>query len=278
MNAAPMARARLGGLVAELWPCTPYEVRDAGGPGVIGFAFEAQGGADAIASDRVRPFHRGANTLAWIPPGCPAYSTSRTGGEYLVLRGFDADAVGHPDAPGRTVNDAVDAAAVVAARALRRWLLWARTRPEDGAASLDMAGPVDVLRASLLFRFQLGPGRAAGWLTPARLNAVDRLIDVRMAQRIDTASLAAALGLSTGFLVLAFRGALGITPHRYLMERRLACARAELASTSTPISAVAAECGFADQAHLSRHMRMVLGMTPAAYRRSFQAWRPALRW
>lgn len=79
-----------GGLVAELWPRAPYEARDGGGPGVVGFAFEAQEGEDAIASDRVRPFRRGANTLAWIPPGCPAFSTSRTGGEYLVLRGLAA--------------------------------------------------------------------------------------------------------------------------------------------------------------------------------------------
>ena len=271
MNAAPIARMRLSGLVAELWPRTPYEVRDAGGPGVIGFAFEAQSGEDAIASDRARPFRRGASTLAWIPPGCPAYSTSRTGGEYLVLRGFDANAVAHPDAPERTVNDAVDPTAVVAARALRRWLLWARTRPEDAAASLAAAETVEVLRAALLRRYQGGPGRAAGWLTPARLTAVDRLITERMAQRIDVAALAAELGLSTGFLVLAFHGGLGITPHRYLMERRLAHARAELASTSTPIAAVAADCGFADQAHLTRHMRMVLSTIPAEYRRSFQA-------
>ncbi len=92
-----------------------------------------------------------------------------------------------------------------------------------------------------------------------------------MAQRIDSAALAAELGLWTGFLVLAFHGALGITPHRYLMERRLARARAELASTLKPISAVAADCGFADQAHLTRHMRMVLSTTPAEYRHSFQA-------
>ena len=267
MNAAPLARTGLGGLVAELWPRASYEIRDAGGPGVIGFALEAQSGEDAIASDRAQPFRRRANTLAWIPPGCPAYSASRTGGEYLVLRGFDANAVAHPDAPERAINDAVDPTAVVAARGLRRWLLWARARPENAAASLAAAGAVEVLRAALLCRFQGGPGRAAGWLTPARLAAVDRVIAERMAQRIGVAALAAELGLSSGFLVLAFHGALGVTPHRYLMERRLARARAELASTSKPISAIAADCGFADQAHLTRHMRKVLSTTPAEYRK-----------
>lgn len=96
---------------------------------------------------------------------------------------------------------------------------------------------------------------------------IDRLIAARMGERIETVNLAAKLGLSVGFLVLAFRDALGTTPHRYLMERRLSRVRVELTSTAKSIAEIAQECGFADQAHLTRHMRKVLGMTPAAYRR-----------
>lgn len=260
--AGPPARAAFGGgLAAELWPRAPYKARDAGGPGVIGFAYEAQAGEDAIASDRVRPFRRGANTLAWIPPGCGVFSASREGGEYLVLRGFAADALGHPDAAGRAVNDAVSPAAVRAAHALRRLLL-------GGGGDADAAAEaVDVLRAALLLRFGSGRNAAAGWLTAARLAAVERTVDGRLSERVGVADLAAALGLSAGFLTLAFRGALGATPHRWLLERRLARARAELTTSSKPLAAVAAECGFADQAHLTRHMRTALGVTPAAYRR-----------
>lgn len=254
------ARAVFGDLTVELWPCAPYEARNAGGPGVIGFAYEAQDGEDAIASDRVRPFRRGANTLAWIPPGCGVFSASRTGGEYLVLRGFEADAVGHPDATGRTVNDVVSPSAVRAAHALRRLLLGGR------AADPDAAEAIDVLRAALLRRMAEGRNPAAGWLTPARLATVERLVADRMEQRIGVADLAAALGLSAGFLTLAFHDALGTTPHRHLLEQRLARARVKLAATGKAIAVVAAECGFADQAHLTRHMREAFGVTPAAYR------------
>ena len=257
----PPAQAAFGGLTVELWPGAPYEARDAGGPGVIGFAYEAQDGEDAIASDRVRPFRRGANTLAWIPPGCGVFSASRTGGEYLVLRGFAADAVGHPDATGRTVNDAVSPSAVRAAYALRRLLLGGQAADPDAAAEA-----VDVFRAALLRRMAEGRNPAAGWLTPARLATVERLVAERMEQRIGVADLAAALGLSAGFLTLAFHGALGTTPHRHLLEQRLARARTKLATTGKPIAVVAAECGFADQAHLTRHMRAAFGVTPAVYR------------
>ncbi len=257
----PLASADLsGGFVAELWSRAPYESREAGVSGVIGFAFEEQEGEDAIASDHVRAFRRRANTVAWIPPGCPAYSASRVGGEYLVLRGFAAEAIGHPDAFGRTVSDVVEAAAVSAAQELRRGLLGTWSNVASSVA-------VDVLRAALLARFQGKMNRATGWLTPARMATIDKVVSERIGVRTDVADVAAELGLSVGFLVLAFRTALGTTPHRYIMERRLAYARMELTTPEKGIATIASEAGFADQAHLTRYMRAKLGMTPGAYRR-----------
>ena len=261
MNSLPLASAELGGgLVAELWSRAPYESREGGGSGVIGFAFEEQEGEDAIASDHVRAFRRRANTVAWIPPGCPAYSASRVGGEYLVLRGLAAESIGHPDALGRTVSDVVESAAVSAAQELRRGLLgtWSHVSP---------SAAVDVLRAALLARFQGKTSRATGWLTPARMATIEQAVSKRVGARTDVADVAAELELSVGFLVLAFRTALGTTPHQYMMERRLAYARMELTATEKGIATIASEAGFADQAHLTRYMRAKLGITPGAYRR-----------
>jgi AraC-like DNA-binding protein len=39
-------------------------------------------------------------------------------------------------------------------------------------------------------------------------------------------------------------------------------------STAKPLCDIAIECGLADQAHLSRLFRKVVGETPAAWRRS----------
>jgi AraC-like DNA-binding protein len=159
------------------------------------------------------------------------------------------------------VNDAVDPAAVKAARTLRRLLL---SRKEDREA---VAEAVDMLCAALLRRLGGWVDPATGWLTPTRLALVERFVVERMGERISVADIAAALGLSANFLTLAFKGALGMTPHRWLTEYRLACARVELAGTAKAVAVIAAECGFADQAHLTRHMRAALGVTPAAYRR-----------
>jgi len=54
---------------------------------VIGFAFEAQSGVDAIGSDATVS---AANQHGgWIPPGCFMFSRSPIGGEYRVLHGIE---------------------------------------------------------------------------------------------------------------------------------------------------------------------------------------------
>ena len=55
-----------------------------------------------------------------------------------------------------------------------------------------------------------------------------------------------------------------MTPHAYLVQRRLALARS-LLDAGRPIADAAAAAGFADQAHLTRAFRRSLGYTPAAY-------------
>jgi AraC family transcriptional regulator len=257
----PLASLAFEDIVVELWPRSTYEAHGTESLGVIGFAFDTQEGTDAIASDRTRPFRRRANTVSWVPPGCSVFSVSREGGEYLTLRNVAAAMIAHPQASERHLNGIVAPAAVEAAHALRRMVLSSSTGEPLSA--------VDLLVATLLHSFDRGPVQPSLWLTDARLGAVDRLIEARMHERIEVRDLAFELGLSVGYLVLAFRQSLGTTPHRYLMDRRLARARKLLASNE-PIAAVATACGFADQAHLTRSLSQACGVTPARFRRKLQ--------
>ena len=81
------------------------------------------------------------------------------------------------------------------------------------------------------------------------------------------AALAGEAGLSRFQLLRAFARELDMTPHAYLVQRRLAVARSLLDAGET-IADAAAAAGFADQAHLTRLFRRSLGFTPAAYARS----------
>ncbi len=71
-------------------------------------------------------------------------------------------------------------------------------------------------------------------------------------------------------LVRTFGRRFGISPHRYLVGRRVDLARRLLLAGLSPCD-VAAAAGFYDQAHLTRHFRRLLGTTPARYARSSPA-------
>jgi len=58
----------------------------------------------------------------------------------------------------------------------------------------------------------------------------------------------------------------GLTPHQYVMSRRVARARRLLEEGELPITAIAAETGFASQSHLTDLFRREVGVTPRAYR------------
>ncbi|SDO23979.1 transcriptional regulator, AraC family [Streptomyces sp. cf386] len=96
----------------------------------------------------------------------------------------------------------------------------------------------------------------------------DRLADELTAPP-SLAALAADLGLSRYQLLRAFRTTMGIPPYAWLSQHRVIRARGLLESGLRPAE-VAALVGFADQAHLTRWFRRVLGVTPAVYRNSVQ--------
>ncbi|TGA88713.1 AraC family transcriptional regulator [Streptomyces sp. MZ04] len=94
----------------------------------------------------------------------------------------------------------------------------------------------------------------------------DRLADELLAPP-SLAELAAPLGLSRYQLLRAFRTSTGMPPYAWLAQHRVTRARTLLDAGLRPAEA-AALVGFADQAHLTRWFRRVLGVTPAAYRNS----------
>ncbi|MCQ4260414.1 helix-turn-helix transcriptional regulator [Stutzerimonas stutzeri] len=72
-------------------------------------------------------------------------------------------------------------------------------------------------------------------------------------------------GVSPSSLIRAFKKHFGMTPHAYLINRRVQFARAEL-RRGQPIADVALAAGFADQAHLQRAFKQLLAATPGHYR------------
>lgn len=60
----------------------------------------------------------------------------------------------------------------------------------------------------------------------------------------------------------------GLTPAAFRLEARARCAFAMIAGSAVPLASIAAQTGFADQAHMSRAIRVLTGMPPGRWRRS----------
>ena len=80
--------------------------------------------------------------------------------------------------------------------------------------------------------------------------------------------LAAVARLSTSHFNVAFRNSVGESPHEYVVRRRVERAQGLMLSTDKSLSDIAAECGLADQPHLTRLFRRIVGESPAAWRRA----------
>lgn len=90
-------------------------------------------------------------------------------------------------------------------------------------------------------------------------------IDADPAAPLTLAALAAEVGTSRFQLLRAFARELGLTPHAYIVQQRLALARRLIHAGSALVEAAAA-AGFADQSHLTRAFARQFGVTPARYR------------
>lgn len=92
--------------------------------------------------------------------------------------------------------------------------------------------------------------------------------------RVAIGTLQAELGCSRRHLASRFAEAVGTTPKRYGQLVRFVGAAAQLRAGAAPAQ-VAASCGYADQAHLTRHVRRFGATTPALLRGAAPEVRPA---
>jgi AraC family transcriptional regulator len=105
-------------------------------------------------------------------------------------------------------------------------------------------------------------------LAPWQIRRVLSYIDANLDTPMRNKDLAAVVRLSEFHFNVAFRNSVGHPPHEYIIRRRVERAQGLMLSTNNPLSEIAAECGLADQPHLTRLFRRVVGESPAAWRRA----------
>ncbi len=125
------------------------------------------------------------------------------------------------------------------------------------------------LAAYLLRRYApIVPEKVPRKLSRSQSNRLLEYLSANLDQNLSLAELAAVAGMSASHLKALFKESVGVPVHRYVIERRVEAA-ANLLLTGKPPSEVAARIGFADQSHMTRTMRRVLGVTPGEISRLF---------
>jgi AraC-like DNA-binding protein len=114
-------------------------------------------------------------------------------------------------------------------------------------------------------------GYAKGGLTPRALEQVRDYIEQNLADSIRMEILADITGLSHSYFAHAFKRSTGLSPHCFLMQRRLEHAQKLLAETDMPLAQIAQASGFSDQSHFSRRFRQSMGLTPGSFRQSLRS-------
>jgi transcriptional regulator GlxA family with amidase domain len=107
-----------------------------------------------------------------------------------------------------------------------------------------------------------------GGLSPWQIRKVTTHIDANLDRPIKNEELAALVRLNASHFGRAFRNSFGEPPHEYVIRRRVERAQGLMLSTEASLSDIALDCGLADQSHLTRLFRRIVGESPRAWRRA----------
>jgi AraC family transcriptional regulator len=142
--------------------------------------------------------------------------------------------------------------------------------PDSAGQHLDRARRLLGIEAGSQTLSGPSPGRKpVGPILPAWLaTRVATHIEANLATALRTEKMADVAGLSYSHFSRAFRATFGITPHGYLIRRRIGAAQRLMLSTRNSLCQIAIDTGHNDQAHFCRLFRREVGETPGAWRRA----------
>ncbi len=134
------------------------------------------------------------------------------------------------------------------------------TDPQGGHSEIEAQEQMLVLLARLI---ETGSAQRRCGAAPL-IGRARKRIDDDPAAPLSLDELAAIEGLGRYQLIRGFAKTTGLTPHAYLVQRRLQRARRLIAGGAT-LAAAAFQSGFADQSHLNRHFVRAYGLSPGRY-------------
>ena len=145
--------------------------------------------------------------------------------------------------------------------------MWAEAGGDPSTAALACDATLTALVSALLVRAGRPPKplvRTNPLVGPRLTRVIDYVHD-NLDAGIRLADLAAVARLSEFHFARLFERSVGLAPHQYVIAQRVERAKTLIAEGRLTLAMIAAEVGFADQAHLTRHFKALVGCTPGRF-------------
>jgi len=123
---------------------------------------------------------------------------------------------------------------------------------------------IGLVRCGSDFAVTVARGGLAAW----QLRRTVELIESDLTATPSLATLASHVGLSPTHFCTAFKQSTGLPPHRYLLNRRIARAKALMAESKCSLTEIALESGFSSSSQFATAFRRIESRTPSDFRRS----------
>ena len=139
---------------------------------------------------------------------------------------------------------------------------------DRGAAKASIARACTLLQVEILSQARLGESEASGVrLAGWQVERLKAFIESNLDQPIRISELSQIAKRSPSHFCHAFKRTFGQTPHAYVTSRRVDRAGELMLKSDALLTEIAYNCGFTDQAHLSKLFRQRTGQAPSVWRR-----------
>ncbi|WP_191489989.1 AraC family transcriptional regulator [Pseudomonas sp. FEN] len=120
---------------------------------------------------------------------------------------------------------------------------------------------------SQLFERSGAPIVAIASAERSAIKLIKKNLEDKFAQNIPLEELAQLVGMDPLYLIRVFKKAVGVSPHSYQIQKRVAQVQ-NLLRSGASLAEASFSCGFFDQSHMNRAFKKVVGITPGSFRNS----------